>query len=166
MTFRVLRPFVASHNQSIDQMIEITKNPIDTAAVLASVQSVDAGAAVLFVGSTRQFTQGKETLKLDYECYESMALKKMQQILDQAKSKWEITLCSIVHRIETVELGEASIAVAVSSPHRSDSFEAGRWLVDTLKMDVPIWKREYWADGTEEWVHPEGATPGLRPDDP
>lgn len=146
-------------------MIEITKKTIDTTAVLASVQTIDAGAAVLFVGSTRQFTLGKETLKLDYECYEEMALKKMGQILDQAKSKWSIRKCSIVHRIGTVELGEASIAVAVSSPHRSDSFEAGRWLVDTLKKDVPIWKREYWSDGSMEWVHPEGATPGKRPSD-
>ncbi len=142
-------------------MITITKLPIDTAAVLASVQSVDAGAAVLFLGSTRKFTRGKETLKLDYECYEEMALKKMEQILEEAKAKWSIELCSIVHRIGAVELGEASIAVAVCSPHRDDSFVAARWLVDTLKTDVPIWKREYWADGTQEWVHPDGGTPQM-----
>ena len=69
---------------------------------------------------------------------------------------------AIVHRVGTVELGEASIAVAVSSPHRADSFEAGRWLVDVLKTEVPIWKREYWADGSTEWVHPDGATPGQK----
>ena len=141
-------------------MIEITSTQIDTSAVLASVQSTQAGAAVLFVGSTRQFTDGRETLKLDYECYEALAIKKMTEILEQAKTKWKIEACSIVHRVGTVELGEASIAVAVSSPHRADSFEAGRWLVDTLKTEVPIWKRDYWADGSSEWIHPDGATPG------
>ena len=141
-------------------MIEITSTQIDTSAVLASVQSTQAGAAVLFVGSTRQFTDGRETLKLDYECYEALAIKKMTEILEQAKTKWKIEACSIVHRVGTVELGEASIAVAVSSPHRADSFDAGRWLVDTLKTEVPIWKRDYWADGSSEWIHPEGATPG------
>jgi len=143
-------------------MIEITSQPIDTTAVLESVKSIQAGAAVLFVGTTRQFTGDRETLKLDYECYESMAIKKMSEILDQAAAKWKIESCSIVHRVGTVELGQASIAVAVSSPHRNDSFEAGRWLVDTLKTEVPIWKREYWADGSKEWVHPEGATPGQK----
>lgn len=143
-------------------MIEITSKPIDTTAVLKSVQSNQAGAAVLFVGTTRQFTGDRETLKLDYECYESLAIKKMTEILEQAAAKWKIEACSIVHRIGTVELGEASIAVAVSSPHRGDSFEAGRWLVDTLKTEVPIWKREYWADGSKEWVHPDGATPGQK----
>lgn len=147
-------------------MIEITSQPIDTAAVLASVQSDQAGAAVLFVGSTRQFTNGRETLKLEYECYETMAIKKMTEILDQATGKWNIETCSIVHRVGTVGLGEASIAVAVSSPHRADSFEAARWLVDTLKTEVPIWKRENWADGSQEWVHPDGAKPGQnRPGD-
>ena len=141
-------------------MIEITSTQIDTSAVLASVHSTQAGAAVLFVGSTRQFTDGRETLKLDYECYEALAIKKMTEILEQAKTKWKIEACSIVHRVGTVELGEASIAVAVSSPHRADSFEAGRWLVDTLKTEVPIWKRDYWADGSSEWIHPDGATPG------
>jgi len=141
-------------------MIEITSQPIDTAAVLDSVQSNQAGAAVLFVGSTRQYTNGRETLKLDYQCYEAMAIKKITEILEQADEKWKIESCSIVHRIGPVGLGESSIVVAVSSPHRSDSFEAARWLVDTLKRDVPIWKQEHWADGSKEWVHPQGVKPG------
>ncbi len=136
-------------------MIEITENPIDTDQVLKSVNSIHAGASVLFVGTTRQFTRGKETLKLDYECYQEMAIKKMSQLRDQAMAKWPVTECSIIHRIGTVELGEASIAVAVSTPHRADSFAAAQWLVDTLKQEVPIWKREHWADGSPEWVHPQ-----------
>lgn len=138
-------------------MIEITSNPIDTQRVLESVNSVNAGASVLFVGTTRKFTGEKETLRLDYECYREMALKKMEQIRDQALTQWPIQKCSIVHRVGTVELGDASIAVAVSTPHRIASFEAAQWLVDTLKVQVPIWKREYWSDGSREWVHPDGA---------
>lgn len=138
-------------------MIEITHKPIETEKIIASVQSDQAGASVLFVGTTRQFTGDKETLKLDYECYESMAIRKMQQLSDQARQQWPIEKCSIVHRVGTIELGEASIAVAVSTPHRAASFEAAQWLVDTLKKQVPIWKREYWADGSREWVHPDEA---------
>ena len=141
-------------------LIEITSDPIDTAAVLASVQSNNAGASVLFVGTTREMTEGKRTLKLDYQCYEAMAIKKMTEILEEAQTRWNLIACSIVHRIGTVELGEASIAVAVSSPHRVDSFESAQWMVDTLKRDVPIWKQEHWADGSTEWVHPSGEGSG------
>jgi molybdopterin synthase catalytic subunit len=144
-------------------MIEITHDPIDTDKVLKSVGSNQAGASVLFVGTTRQFTDGKETLKLDYECYQEMAIKKMIQIRDLAFEKWSIEKCTLVHRIGRVELGEASIAVAVSTPHRSDSFEAAQWLVDTLKKEVPIWKREHWSDGSQEWVHPEEAIVSAEP---
>jgi len=141
-------------------LIEITSDPIDTAAVLASVQSNNAGASVLFVGTTREMTEGKRTLKLDYQCYQAMAIKKMADILEEAQTRWNLIACSIVHRIGTVELGEASIAVAVSSPHRVDSFESAQWMVDTLKRDVPIWKQEHWADGSTEWVHPSGEGSG------
>lgn len=111
-------------------------------------------------------TKGRETLKLSYQCYEAMAIKKMEEILDAAKSKWQIIDASIVHRIGVVELGEASIAVAVSSPHRVDCFESSKWLVDELKQQVPIWKQEFWADGSTEWIHPDGATPGDLPERP
>lgn len=135
-------------------MIEITQHPIDTDQVLKSVHSDSAGATVLFVGTTRQFTHGKETLKLEYECYEAMALKKMKELHDQAKQRWPIESCAIVHRIGSVGIGESSIAVAVSTPHRTDSFNAAQWLVDSLKALVPIWKQEHWSDGSQEWVHP------------
>lgn len=136
-------------------MIEICSQPIDTQAVLESVSSELAGASVLFVGTTRKFTRGRETLTLDYECYEAMAIKKMESLRDQAMEKWDIKACSIVHRIGQVGLKEASIAVAVSTSHRKDAFDAAEWLIDILKVEVPIWKREHWADGTQEWVHPE-----------
>lgn len=135
-------------------MIEITNQPIVADQLLKSVQSNSAGASVLFVGTTRQFTNGRETSRLEYECYEAMAIKKMTELHDQARSKWPIELCSIVHRIGPVEIGESSIMVAVSTPHRVDSFQAAQWLVDQLKERVPIWKREHWTDGNQEWIHP------------
>ncbi len=138
-------------------MIEITEQKIDTNVVLKSVQSDLAGASVLFVGTTRQYTGDKETLKLEYECYEAMAVKKMKGLRDRAIEKWPIEKCSVVHRVGEVGLGEASIVVAVSTPHRMASFESASWLVDLLKKEVPIWKREFWGDGSKEWVHPDDA---------
>ena len=135
-------------------MIRITSDAINSVEVLESVKSNKAGASVLFVGTTRQFTGGKETLQLEYECYESMALEKIQQLVDVARAKWNILKCSVVHRIGVVGLGDSSIVVAVSAGHRKESFEAAAWLVDQLKIQVPIWKKEFWANGNSDWVHP------------
>jgi molybdopterin synthase catalytic subunit len=85
-----------------------------------------------------------------------MAERKLAELESEAKNRWPILDCAIVHRLGRVEVGEASVAVAVSSAHRQAAFEAGQWLIDTLKQVVPIWKCEHWADGTTEWVHPEG----------
>jgi molybdopterin synthase catalytic subunit len=136
-------------------MIEIVNQPIDTNQVLQSVQSDRAGAAILFVGTTRQFTDGRETSSLDYECYHEMAIKKLSQLRYRAYEKWPLEHCTIVHRIGAVPVGQTSVAIAVSTAHRVDSFEAGQWLIDTLKKEVPIWKRECYIDGQQEWVHPE-----------
>ena len=87
-----------------------------------------------------------------------MAEKKLAELEAEARRRWPLVGCAIVHRLGRVELGEASVAVAVSTPHRQAAFEAGKWLIDTLKENVPIWKKENWADGTTEWVHP-GLTP-------
>ncbi len=144
-------------------MVELTHDPIDTAALLAAVNSPQAGAVVLFLGTVREFTAGRRTVALDYECYEGMARKKMQELEDEARQRWPIVNCGIVHRLGRLELAEASVAVAVSTPHRRDAFEAGRWLIDTLKEVVPIWKRENWDDGTQEWVHPGEETPSAPP---
>ena len=135
-------------------MIALTREPIDPAAVLAQVASNEAGAVVLFLGTTREFTAGRRTASLDYECYPEMAEKQLAALEGEARSRWPITGCSIVHRLGRLELGETSIAIAVSSPHRAVAFEAGKWLIDTIKEVVPIWKQENWADGSSEWVHP------------
>jgi molybdopterin synthase catalytic subunit len=135
-------------------VIQLVQGPIDNSAVLASVTSNDAGAVVLFLGTTREFTHGRRTESLDYECYSAMAEKKLAELETQVRERWPLTGCAIVHRLGHLELGEASIAIAVSSPHRQVAFEAGKWLIDTIKEVVPIWKKENWADGTSEWVHP------------
>lgn len=135
-------------------MIELTHQPLDTQQILQSVASPAAGALVLFVGVTRQFTGGRETKSLDYDAYAEMAVAQLQALEDESRRRWPLTGCAIVHRLGHLELGEASVAIAVSAPHRRDAFEAGQWLIDTLKERVPIWKQENWSDGTSEWVHP------------
>lgn len=135
-------------------MIQLTHKIIDTEKVLAAVQHAEAGAVVLFLGTTRQFTAGKETVELHYDAYQEMAEQEMAKLEAEARERWSLVECVIVHRLGLVPLAEASVAIAVSSAHRGEAFEAGKWLIDTLKERVPIWKQEHWADGTQEWVHP------------
>lgn len=139
-------------------MIELTCQPIDSQRVLAAVNARAAGAVVLFLGTVREHTAGRQTRWLDYECYRAMAEKKLAALEAEARRRWPIVACALVHRLGRVELGEASVAVAVSCPHRAAAFDAAEWLIDTLKQQVPIWKKENWADGTCQWVHPSGKT--------
>jgi molybdopterin synthase catalytic subunit len=135
-------------------MIELVREKIDSQAVLDAVATPGAGAIVLFLGTTREWTKGRRTLWLDYECYPELANRKLAELEAEARRRWPIIECRIVHRLGRVDLAEASVAVAVSSPHRRDAFEAGQWLIDTLKEVVPIWKQEHWEDGSAEWIHP------------
>jgi molybdopterin synthase catalytic subunit len=141
-------------------MIQLTHEIIDTDAVLRSVSANAAGAVVLFLGTTREFTAGRQTSSLDYECYPEMAEKKLAELLDGARQRWPLIKATIVHRLGQVELGEASVAVAVSTAHRQAAFTAAQWIMDELKASVPIWKKENWTDGRSEWVHP-----GVKPAD-
>jgi molybdopterin synthase catalytic subunit len=144
-------------------MIELTAIPIDSAALLQRAQSPEAGAVVMFLGVSRRITAGRETVQLTYDAYEEMAAKELERLETEARQRWPVVECSIVHRQGLVPLGEASVAVAVASAHRREAFEAGQWLIDTLKQRVPIWKQEHWADGTTQWVHPieEGRNKGV-----
>jgi molybdopterin synthase catalytic subunit len=135
-------------------MIKITSEPIDYAAVTDLVRSPLAGAVCTFLGTVREFTGDRRTVALAYESYPEMALKKMAELEEEARRRWPVIELALVHRVGNLELGEVSVAIAVSCPHRHESFEACRWLIDTLKQVVPIWKKEIWADGNEEWVHP------------
>jgi molybdopterin synthase catalytic subunit len=139
-------------------MIEITEAPIDHAALTEQVRSNLSGAVCTFLGTVRELTGERRTAALEYEAYHEMALKKLAELEAEARRRWPINELAMVHRVGHLDLGDVSVVVAVSCPHRQQAFEACRWLIDTLKEVVPIWKKEVWADGTEEWVHP-----GLEP---
>jgi molybdopterin synthase catalytic subunit len=136
-------------------MIAITEEPINTQAVINAVQADGAGAINVFIGTVRNQTQAKPVVQLDFETYDSMAVKKMQEIANQASARWPIQKVAIVHRKGALQIGEAAVVIAVSTPHRKASFEACEFIIDTLKQVVPIWKKEKFEDG-EVWVaaHP------------
>jgi molybdopterin synthase catalytic subunit len=135
-------------------MIRLTRDEIDDAALTESVRRGDCGAVVTFLGTVRELTDGQVTTALDYEAYPSMAEKKMEEIERETRRRWPIGEIMIVHRLGHLQVGEVSVAVAVSCPHRGQAFEACRYAIDRLKETVPIWKKENWADGRTEWVHP------------
>ena len=143
-------------------MISLTSDPIDYTALTETVRSADCGAVLLFLGTVREMTGNRRTVALDYDAFPERAQAKMQELADEASQRWPVHKVAIVHRLGHLELGEISVAVAVSSPHRGDCYEAGRWLIDTLKETVPVWKKENWDDGTTEWVHP-GVPAGPAP---
>jgi len=125
----------------------IVRKAIDTAAVLASIKGGEDGAALVFEGVVRNQTRGRKTLHLNYEAYEEMALKEMQSLAEKALHQFAIRDVALVHRLGRLEIGETSVLIVVASAHRAAAFEACRWLIDTLKRTVPIWKREYFEDG-------------------
>jgi molybdopterin synthase catalytic subunit len=135
-------------------MIEITESPIDHAAVTERVRAAHAGAVCTFLGTVRDLTGDRKTVSLQYEAYGEMALKKLAELESEARRRWPIVELALVHRTGDLGPGEVSVVIAVSTPHRHQAFDACRWLIDTLKEVVPIWKRETWDDGREEWVHP------------
>ena len=135
-------------------MVEITQNTIEDGALTDRVRSNAAGAVVTFLGTVREFTDGRQTASLEYEAYPEMAERKLHELEAEARSRWPIVEVAIVHRIGRLELGDVSVAIAVSCPHRSQAFEACRFLIDRVKEVVPIWKCENWTTGESEWVHP------------
>ncbi|MFD1708682.1 molybdenum cofactor biosynthesis protein MoaE [Siminovitchia sediminis] len=130
----------------------ITRDPIKIDEIYQQVVRREAGAVTVFVGTVRELTHGKKTLYLEYEAYESMALKKMEQIIDEIKQKWPaVKQATMIHRIGRLEITDIAIAIAVSSPHRPDAYEANRYAIERVKELVPIWKKEHWEDG-EKWI--------------
>ena len=135
-------------------MIRLTRNAIDYTALTEQVRRPDCGAVVTFLGTVRDLTGDRVTVALDYEAYPGMAEKKLAEIERETRDRWPIGEVALVHRLGHLGVGEVSVAVAVSSPHRAEAFEACRYAIDRLKELVPIWKKENWADGSTEWVHP------------
>jgi MoaE-MoaD fusion protein len=126
---------------------KIVRAPIDTAQVLSAIKRGHDGAAVVFEGVVRNQTRGRTTRYLDYEAYEEMALQEMESLAEQALSKFPVRDAALVHRLGRLEIGETSVVIVVASAHRAAAFDACRWLIDTLKQKVPIWKKEHFADG-------------------
>jgi molybdopterin synthase catalytic subunit/molybdopterin converting factor small subunit len=134
----------------------ISDLPLPIDSVIAQVSHPDHGAAIVFLGTTREWTQGKRTLTLEYEAYVPMAIASLKQIGEEISSKWPGTLCAIGHRIGSVGIGEVSVVIAVSSSHRADAYDASRYAIERLKQTVPIWKKEVYEDGTEWKGHQLG----------
>jgi molybdopterin converting factor subunit 1 len=125
----------------------IVREPIDTQGTMDALKRGEDGAVLVFEGVVRNQTRGRKTLYLDYEAYEEMARAQMESLAAQALQQFQIRDVAIVHRLGRLEIGEASVLIAVASAHRAAAFEACRWLIDTLKRTVPIWKKEYFEDG-------------------
>lgn len=143
-------------------MIRLTREPIEPLALTEQVRRPDCGGVVLFLGTVRDLTGDRVTVALDYEAYPGMAEKLMAEIEADTRNRWPVGDMALVHRLGHLGVGEVSVAVAVSCPHRAAAFEACRHAIDRLKELVPIWKKENWADGSTEWVHP-GAPPRENP---
>ncbi len=135
-------------------MNQLTHEPIDYFSLTEKVRRPDCGAVVTFLGTVRDLTEGRVTVALDYEAYPAMAEKKLAEIEKETRQRWPVGEILLVCRLGHLEVGEVSVAVAVSCPHRAQAFEACRYAIDRLKEIVPIWKKENWADGSTEWVHP------------
>lgn len=135
--------------------VEIQKEPLNELDLLKKLGTDADGAVVMFVGRARNFSGDKKVLYLEYEAYESMAQKELEKICKNALGQWPLSKCVVVHRFGKVEIGEASIVIGVSSSHRKEAFEAAMFIIDSIKQTVPIWKKEYYSDGSM-WVsaHP------------
>lgn len=137
-------------------MSRLTESPIDVVRLTAEGAREDCGAVVVFLGTTRDHHQGRRVLELAYEGYPRMAEPALERLEREACARFAIARCSIVHRLGVVPVGEASVAVVVTSAHRAAAFDAAQWVMDELKRTVPIWKRERFEDGGADWVegHP------------
>jgi len=129
----------------------LTAEPIDVAAVIAETADNRAGAVATFVGTTRATSRGRRVLHLEYEAYEGMAEQEMERIAKALLARYQLCQVAITHRVGRVDIGEASVAIAVSAPHRDDAIAAVKDAIDTLKLTVPLWKKETY-EGGEEWI--------------
>ena len=138
----------------------ITREPIDAEQILDRLKRGEDGAALVFEGVVRNQTRGRKTRYLDYEAYEEMALQELEALAGEAIEKFQIRDVALVHRLGRLQIGETSVLIAVASAHRVAAFEACRWLIDTLKLKVPIWKKEYFEDGAV-WADGEPFPPEI-----
>ena len=137
----------------------LQEDPLPLVFTEAFLYTPAAGGVDLFIGTTRQWTGDAETVRLTYECYAPMAMDEMARLAAEAEATWPVARLLLWHRLGQVPVAEASVIIGVATPHRTDAFAACRYLIDQLKMRVPIWKREHFADGTTTWV--EGSLPPV-----
>jgi len=140
------------HLSEQSDLIAVSPDPVDPSAVVAAVSAPEAGAVVLFVGTVRDHSPGRVGVThLEYEAYDEQVVDKIAEVVAEVRDRWPVRSVAAIHHIGELGVGEISIAVAVSSPHRGDAFEAGRYLIDEVKARAPIWKKEHWPGGAE-WV--------------
>lgn len=139
-----------------DDWISLTADPLDAARCVEFVTDPRAGGIAVFLGTTRaeRRADGTDLLALDYDAYAEMAVRQLHDLAARARARWPVLKLALLHRTGRVGVGEPSVAIAVSTPHRAEAFEACRWLIDTLKAEVAVWKKEVWSDGSGTWVHP------------
>lgn len=148
---------MAAGDMSESNLIVLTRAALDARALERLVADPGAGAVVSFVGLTRDHHLGRRVLGLEYEAHEILAKKMLEKLRDEAIQRFGLVRAAIHHRLGRVEIGEASVVIAVSSAHRAAAFDGCRFLIDALKTNVPIWKKEFYADGSApEWVGPDG----------
>jgi molybdopterin synthase catalytic subunit len=143
-----------------EALFRVTVEPLDPGQAAQAVASPDCGAVATFIGVVRNHNQGRPVLRLDYECFEPLAVKSLERIAAEAAVEWPSVRLSIFHRVGSLQIGDASVVIAAASPHRADAFAACRYAIERIKQIVPIWKHEHF-DGGETWI--EGAT--ADPDD-
>lgn len=136
---------------AIEPLIILTREPLDRDALLATVSHSSVGGVVIFEGVVRDHSRGKQVRYLEYEVYEEMARQQIRQIIEEARQRWGVERVAVAHRFGRLEIGEASVIIIVATPHRAEAFDACRYIIDTLKTTVPIWKKEVATTG-EEWV--------------
>ncbi len=133
-------------------MMRITRAPIRLEEFLSAAPASSCGASASFVGFVRDHDHGRRVVRLHYECYPSMAEKTLEEILAETKRRWPVDEVRVLHRIGTLEVGEAAVAIAVSSAHRAEAFQACRFVIEEIKRKVPIWKKEIFENGSGEWI--------------
>ncbi len=144
----------------ISEHSRLVVEPIEAAAIVSALKHPEDGAVAIFDGIVRNHSRGRRTLYLDYTAYEPMALRQMEQLAQQALASFAVREVRIVHRLGRLQIGETSVCIVVASAHRAAAFDACRWLIDTLKKQVPIWKREYFEDGAV-WADGESFPPEI-----
>ena len=135
----------------LHELYEIVDVPIEVSEVVRKVESRNAGATVVFLGTVRELTNGKRTLSLEYEAYPSMAVRKLADIGEEISNRWPSLKVAITHRIGRLDISEVAVVIAVSSPHRKAAYEANEYAIERIKEIVPIWKKEHWDDGSK-WI--------------